>query len=305
MIKGIVYALAACLIWGLIFVVPGFMTAFSSLEVALGRYTVYGIISLLIFFRAKCRYPLSIWIKALFFSLMSTMAYYLFLVLALRYANPAICALILGVSPITIAFYGNWKEREIPFKSLIIPSILILVGLVIINIPHFEGGGLSSSYVFGLGCCLISLIAWSWYVVANSRFLNTHPEVSSSDWSTLIGVASIVWVAIFALIFKNQIDISPRPEWKSFIIGSAILGLLCSWVGAFLWNRASLYLPVSLAGQLTIFETVFGVIFVYILAGHLPPMMESIGIVVLLLAVVYGIRRFSRHHLEDFEKTIK
>lgn len=309
MIKGIVFALLACFIWGLIFIVPGFMSGFSSLEIALGRYTVYGILSSLIFCRAKfqgkCRYPLSIWIKALYFSLICTMGYYTFLVLALRYASPAICALVLGISPITIAFYGNWREKEIPFKNLIIPSILIVVGLVIINLPHFEGGGLSSSYVFGLGCCLISLSAWSWYVVANSRFLNTHPEVSSSDWSTLIGVASIVWVMIFAVIFQNQLQIdkyfTPSPELRSFLIGSAILGLICSWVGAFLWNRASLYLPVSLAGQLTIFETVFGVIFVYLLKGHFPPMMESIGIVVLLIAVVYGIRQFSRHYLEDFD----
>jgi drug/metabolite transporter (DMT)-like permease len=47
-----------------------------------------------------------------------------------------------------------------------------------------------------------------------------------------------------------------------------------------------------LAGQLTIFETVFGVLFVYILQGHLPHLWEGIGIVVLLFAVIFGIRRF-------------
>jgi drug/metabolite transporter (DMT)-like permease len=305
-VLGTIYALSACFIWGLIFVVPQFMTGFSSIEVALGRYFLYGVVSSLIFLKSllqrKCRYSPLIWWKAAYFSLISTIFYYTFVVLALRYSTPAICALILGISPVTIAFYGNWKQRETSFKSLIIPSILIVCGLVIINIPHLEATASHSTYVLGLICCLLALGAWSWYVVANSRFLKTHPEVRSSDWSTLIGVMTLAWVALFALflglLFENQLRLEKYITWNSelahFLIGSAILGLLCSWVGAFLWNKASLHLPVALAGQLTIFETIFGVIFVYLLQKQMPPALESLGIIVLLLAIVYGIRQFAR-----------
>jgi drug/metabolite transporter (DMT)-like permease len=142
MFKGITFALSACFIWGLIFIVPQFMTGFTSIEVALGRYFLYGIISSLIFckdkFQGACSYGKDIWIKALYFSLISTIGYYTSVVLALRYSTPAVCALILGISPISIAFYGNWKQKETTFRSLIFPSLLILIGLVIINIPHLE-----------------------------------------------------------------------------------------------------------------------------------------------------------------------
>ena len=83
-------------------------------------------------------------------------------------------------------------------------------------------------------------------------------------------------------------------ELKRFLIGSSILGLICSWVGAFLWNKASLHLPVSLAGQLTVFETIFGVLFVYIVDRAVPSILESVGIVILLIAIVYGIRKFAK-----------
>ncbi|MES2344813.1 MAG: DMT family transporter [Chlamydiota bacterium] len=305
MFQGILYALGACFIWGLIFVVPQFMRGFTSIEVVLGRYFFYGVISLLIFCKSKlqgaCRYPRAIWIRALCFSLISTIGYYTFLVLALRYATPSICALILGVCPITIAFYGNWKHKETTFRSLIVPSILILFGLIIINVPYLETTASPSSYVLGLGCTLLALIAWTWYVVANSRFLKDHKEVRSSDWSTLIGVTALVWVAVFTLVlavfFKDELHMERylifNAELKAYLIGSAVLGFLCSWVGAFLWNRASLHLPVSLAGQLTIFETIFGVIFVYTLERRMPPMMESIGIAILLIAIIYGIKQFA------------
>lgn len=300
MFKGTVYALSACFVWGLIFVVPQFMSGFSAIEVALGRYAFYGIISLFIFSRAwlqgNCRYPLQIWIKALFFSLVTTIIYYTCLVLALRYSTPAICALILGISPIAIAYYGNWKQKECSFKKLILPSILILAGLVIINVPHLEASDSSSRYILGLLCSLFALISWSWYVVANSQFLKNN-SVSSNEWSTMIGVATLFWVILCGLIlivgFKSQLDIqkyvSMSPELINFLIGCAILGSLCSWLGAFLWNKASIHLPVSLAGQLMIFETIFGVLFVYTVAQDLPSKMDLFGILLLLGAVAYGI----------------
>jgi drug/metabolite transporter (DMT)-like permease len=78
------------------------------------------------------------------------------------------------------------------------------------------------------------------------------------------------------------------------MIGSAVLGVLCSWLGSFLWNRACLHLPVSLAGQLTIFETLFGISFVYIFEQRFPPTMEFLGICFLLTAILYGIRASSQ-----------
>lgn len=300
--EGIAFALGACFVWGLIFVIPYFMKDFSSLEVVVGRYTFYGAISAAIFLKSKiqgsCNYPKHIWLKALYFSLMGTIGYYMFLVLAIRYSSPAICALVTGISPVAIAFYGNWRHKETHFKNLIIPSLLILMGLIIINIPEFLESPSPSSYILGLVFCFIALASWVWYVVANSKFLKFHPHVHSSDWSTLIGVCALLWACIFITLFGPFSGISfeiTKYLSTEFLIGSALLGLICSWVGAFLWNKASFYLPVSLAGQLTIFETLFGVLFFYLFTQSLPPLIEVIGIITLLTAIVYGIRKFTKN----------
>lgn len=308
MLQGIGFALAACFVWGLIFVVPDFMNGFSAIEVALGRYFVYGLVSIILFLKAKvkdsARYQYSkiIWINALKLSLLSTIGYYSFVVLALRYSTPAICTLVLGICPITIAFYGNWQQRETDFSSLIMPSIMILAGLILINFPYFNESSSPSTYMMGIGFSLLALILWSWYVVANMEFLKTYPEVRSGDWATLIGVATLFWVcllALFLLVFaQGQLNISKysffNSEFQSFLISSLILGLGCSWIGASLWNRASRLLPISLAGQLSIFETIFGVIFVYVLKEHIPATIECLGIGLLLFATAYGIRLFSK-----------
>ncbi len=298
MYKGIIYALAACFVWGLIFVVPMFMTGYTPVEVAMGRYVTYGALSLLIFFKSRCRYPKAIWIKATLYSFVYTMGYYLCVILSVRLSTPAICALILGLSPIAIAFYGNWKEKEISNKSLIVPSLLTLLGLIIINIPGMQSANSTTTYLWGLFFGTLALIGWSWYVVANSHFLKKHPHVDSSEWATLIGVTCLVWVALFGLFFglflpeqfSVQKCLSLSPD---FVIGSLVLGVVSAWLGYYFWNKASLNLPVSFAGQLTIFETIFGVIFFYAIEMKMPPLLECIGILLFLGAIIYGVSQFS------------
>lgn len=302
MFKGIAFALSACLIWGLIFVIPEFMEGFSPIEIALGRYFFYGIVSLFILLKLRirglCSYPADVWMRAFKYSLVITIFYYTCVVLAVQHASPAMCALILGISPITIAFYGNWQQKECSFRSLVLPSVLILAGLIIINAPKLAESESRDNYLFGMVCSFLALLAWSWYVVANSRFLKDNPHVATHNWSTLIGVATLCWVIVFAAIvwgfFEEFLELDKHftygMELTNFLMGCAVLGLLCSWVGAFLWNTASIHLPVPLAGQLTIFETIFGVIFVYALEKDLPPQQECIGIALLLSAIIYGIR---------------
>lgn len=305
MLKGILYSLSACFIWGLIFVVPQFMSEYSSIEIALGRYLIYGVISTAMFFKPSSqgfrKYSISIWTKALIFSLATTMGYYIFFVFSLRFANPAITALILGIAPITIAFYGNYKRKEIHHAHLIPPALFIIAGLLVINVPELMATSSPTTYFLGLLCALVSLSLWTWYVVANSHFLKDHPQISSSDWSTLVGVATLFWVAvlgIFLIVFSPENFLlkfgSLNDSTYVFLIGAAILGVLCSWVGGALWNRASLLLPVSLAGQLVIFETLFGLLFVYFFERRLPFLHETVGMVLLLIGVVCGIRSFTK-----------
>lgn len=307
MFKGIAFALGACLIWGLIFVVPSFMQGFTSVEIALARYFFYGLISLPIYVfmalrKGTVHYTRKIWYTAFKFTLLSSFIYYTCVVLALKNATPAISALILGVAPIAISVYGNWKERECSFKSLILPSIFILIGLILINIPHFYRNEQIKMHIWGLFCSIGALVSWTWYAVANARFLKRNPQIPTNEWATLMGMTNLFWVCLFAsllsLFFADHFGMekymTPSSELFDFIIGAAILGLLCSWVGGYFWNQACVFLPVSFAGQLTIFETLFGLLYVFTAEGRLPTLLECIGALLFFLAVGYSIHSFTR-----------
>lgn len=302
MVKGIAFALAACSVWGLLYVIPQFLNGFSTIEITLGCYLFYGLISLGIFIadrsRGRCHYPRAIWYKASYFSLISTIIYYTSVVLALRYATPATCALIMGTSPIVIAFWGNFKRKVIRNRRLILPSIMMVLGIIVLNFPQFNSDHSPANYFLGLFFGFVGLASWGWYVVKNSQFLKENPDVHSGDWSTLVGVATLGWVVLTALItwlfFSEHVNAHKfllfDQALAQYTIGCAILGLICTWLAAFFWNRASIMLPVPLLGQLAIFETLFGLFYVYTYDLRLPSPIESMGISLLLGAVIYSIR---------------
>lgn len=301
MVKGIFLAITACFIWGMIFIIPEYMKDFSPIEIAFGRYLFYGILAFVLFLKeralGKCKYPKIVWLKMLLFSLVCTHCYYIFVILSVRLSGAAICALVLGITPITIAFYGNLKNKEIDYKKLIIPSLLFLFGLLAINASHLKKS-VQGEYFWGILCSLIALISWSWYVVANVQFLKKY-EVKPIDWSTLIGIGALFWTTIFGVLFYyaggeiNFAKLNPTHGLlPQFFIGCTLLGFFCSWIGSVLWNRASLFLPVPLAGHLMIFETIFGVIFAYLIKKNTPPFLECIGIVLFFIAIVYGMQIF-------------
>jgi drug/metabolite transporter (DMT)-like permease len=307
MIIGILLVLAACFVWGLIFVIPELLLTFTPLEVALGRYAFLGIFSLIFMlfqgWQKWRHFSIDIWKTAVWYALIINIFYYFFLITGLRYSNPSVMALLLGISPITISFYGSWRQKDCPFRQLILPSSLIVCGLILVNFSALvdESVYSISQYLFGLLCGLLSLIAWNWYVIANAEFLRRRSDLLPSDWANLIGVGTLFWVILIggAIALLTSFDYLQRfwiwnEELRLFLIGTFILGFFCSWLGSYLWNQGTKSLPISLAGQLTIFETIFGLLFVYLFEQRWPSGLETLGIIAILGGVSYTVNVFRK-----------
>ena len=70
------------------------------------------------------------------------------------------------------------------------------------------------------------------------------------------------------------------------------LGLCASWLGTLLWNRASRLLPTALTGQLIVFETLAAFAYAFVWRGSLPGTAALVGIALLVLGVILGVRTF-------------
>lgn len=307
MVRGILYATFACFVWGFIFVIPNMLLDFTSVEMVLGRYTAYGVFSLVLLLRKgwkiPLQFPLRAWLVAFIFSLISNILYYFGLVWGLRYASAPVAVLIVGLAPILIALYGNWHVREISYKHMILPCLWIASGVVLVNVSEFTkvSGGLEfTQYAAGILGVIVALLAWSLYVVHNARFLKKNVHLPVQEWASVIGavtlVLSLIIAAFFLFVVHSEIEVAHFSSWSLklfwFILGICILGIVSSWGGCYLWNKASSYLPVSLLGPLMILETLFGLIFVYLVALRWPTLTEGIGILILISGMFFALHIF-------------
>lgn len=306
MITGVLFTAAACFCWSLVFVIPSFLENFQPLEIALGRFFIYGLISFS-FLALKRRelfakkYTLY-WKKASYLSLLSTVICYTGTVLNMKYAGPAVATLVFATVPIFIALGGNLHKKEFPSQKLFLPLSLILFGVFFAKFKGIDDSLSISSFLLGLFFGLIGLISWTWFAVENAHFLKQNKEISITDWSLILGTATFFHVIVIGTAFilfseESSKYLTFTPEIQKFLFLSIILGSFCTWLAFFLWNKGGKMLPISLTGQLMVFEIIFALFLIYSLEGTWPGPMEWTGVFLMLAGVFLGFKKLQ--HLNN------
>jgi drug/metabolite transporter (DMT)-like permease len=302
---GVTVGIMANMTWGLGYLIPVLLSAFNPVAITVGRYLSYGLVSLVIVLCAGrgLRYRARIWWTAIQFAIGGNVVYYFSIVLGVSLVGAPVVAVILGTLPVTVTLYANRRHRDYPFRTLIPALALIGFGLLVVNALEVDWSGLGGRSVgdqlLGIGCAVLSLVLWTWFSVANSTFLRANPQISSAEWSTVIGVVTLVLsvVSIPVLLVGSGVLASetaaPRSSWWWLVVGGVILGVVVSWFATLLWNQASVLLPMSLAGQLIVFETLSGLGYVFAVTGRVPPLLEFAGIAMVIGGVLMGLRRTS------------
>ncbi len=294
---GVLCALGAGLLWGLVFVAPLRFADVAPASLALGRYLAFGLVALLLASTDRRRLQAlgrADWRRAVALTLVGNFIYYGCLAAALQQAGGPLPTLIIGTLPVVIAICANLSSPDLPWRRLVPPLLAIGCGLLLV---HAQEAGDTASPQFSLGVLLAvaAVACWTWYPLANAAWLRRHPHLSPTTWATAQG---LVTLPLAVIGFAGLLLVQPTPRiWGSdpaaYIAGMAVLGLGASWAGTLLWNRASQLLPPSLTGQLIVFETLAALGYLYAFAGRGPTVFEKAGIVLLLCGVLLGVRAVS------------
>ena len=305
LLYGVLCALGAGLVWGLVFVAPLILADYPPALLAFGRYLAFGLICLPLAWRDRRRLAqLSHrdWLAALELALVGNILYYLCLAAAIQLAGGALPTLIIGTLPVVISIVSNFHGKPLPWGKLLPPLGVIGLGIVLVN-QHEQALAptAGSGYAAGLLLAVLALACWTWYPIRNARWLKLHPALSSSTWATAQGLASLPlsligmaaswgWLATQDTGFA--FPLGPRPL---LYVGLMLaIGLFASWLGTLLWNRASQLLPTALSGQLIVFETLAALAYAFIWQRNLPSLTVTAGILLLITGVVLGVRAFNQ-----------
>jgi drug/metabolite transporter (DMT)-like permease len=218
MLIGILCALSAGLMWGLVFIAPLLLDDYPGVALSFGRYIEFGLIALLPALldrqriAALCRHD---WLVAAILSLVGNLLYYAALASAIQLADAPLPATIIGTLPVVIASAANLSLGEhpdaVPWSSLL-PSLgVIAAGLFLVNwseLTHLNGQRTHTQYALGAAIAVIALIAWTWYPIANARHLKDNPQIASSTWATAQGLVTLPMALIGYILYGMYVSIT-------------------------------------------------------------------------------------------------
>lgn len=313
MTAGFLFALAAGLMWGLVFVGPLMLPEYPATLQSFGRYLAFGLIALPLawFDRAHLReLTRSDWREALKLAAVGNVIYYLFLASSIQRAGGPLPTMIIGTLPVVIAItanlrterQGHRREAKMPWGRML-PSLgLIAAGIALVNhveIRHLQQDPAADLERYTLGALLAvgAVVCWTWYPLRNAEWLRAHPDRNPRSWATAQGLATLplalagyaaVW--LWSAASGDAFPMPFGPRAGDFVLLMFAIGLFASWLGTVCWNEASQRLPPSLAGQLIVFETLAALSYAFILRGQWPAPETLAGIALLVAGVMWALR---------------
>jgi drug/metabolite transporter (DMT)-like permease len=309
MTAGVVFALMAGLMWGLVFVGPVMLPDYPAALHTFGRYLAFGLIALPLgwFDRAELsRLSRADWLEALKLAAVGNLVYYLFLSSAIQRAGAPLPTMIIGTLPVVIAVTANLRDHRrdglLPWRRLALPLVLILVGIGCVNeaeLSQLAASGQAdfSRYLTGALLAVGAVACWTWYPIRNADWMRAHPDRNPRAWATAQGLATLPLALLGYALFwawtglgDSDFDMPLGPRPGAFVALMAAIGLLASWLGTLCWNAASQRLPTALVGQLIVFETLSALLYAFWLRGAWPGWLTLTGIALLIAGVMVAVR---------------
>lgn len=295
---GIVAGIVAGAFWGLVFLAPELTRGFTPIQLSAGRYLAYGLIAAILVSRSWRRLCATLtwreWKALAWLSFAGNIIYYFFLAKAVQTGGIAMASIVIGLLPVMITLVGSRDAGAVPLRSLVPSIFLSTAGLCCISWQHLQSGSLA-----GLLYASGALASWTAYAVGNSRWLARLQSVTPHEWSMLTGLvtgAEALLLAVPAL--SSGAPQHSAAEWLYFAAVVTSVAILCSIIGNGFWNYASRALPLTLTGQLIVFETLFAALYGFLWEARWPTVVETLAMALLVAgvascALAHGPRRSS------------
>jgi len=307
MLAGVLFALSAGLMWGLIFVGPLLVPDYPGTLQSMGRYLAFGLIALPLAWQDRRRLrglTRADWREVFKLTLVGNLLYYACLATAIQRTGAPVSTMIIGTLPVVIAVSANLfysrEDGRLSWRRLMPALLLIICGLACVNVAEINAVGEQldpGRYLSGIALALAAVVCWTWYPLRNSRWLRRNPNIRPGTWATAQGVATLPLALLGYLLVMGQLHLT-QPEFAlpfgphpGVFIGLMLaIGLLCSWLGTLCWNEASQRLPAVLLGPLIVFEILAGLAYTFMLRQAWPPLLTLCGIACLICGVIVAMR---------------
>ena len=298
--QGVMFGIGAGALWGLVFLAPELAGQFTPLQLAIGRYLAYGLLSAALI-APRWRLLTAIlarrdWLSLVWLSLAGNTLYYILLSAAVQTGGIAMTSLVIGFLPVAVTIIGSRESGAVPLRLLAPSLLLCTAGVICIGWQALAAPAAGTAQLTGLLCATGALVSWTAFAVGNSRCLARLDRVSAQDWNLLIGlVTGAQAVALIPVTLSFEPIHHEAAAWFQLAGVSIGVALLASIVANALWNRMSRLLPLTMVGQMILFETLFALIYGFLWEQRLPVPLEIAAFGLVVASVLSCIAAHRRH----------
>jgi drug/metabolite transporter (DMT)-like permease len=148
-----------------------------------------------------------------------------------------------------------------------------------------------ANFWWGVGLALLSMVSWTAFALLNAAWLKRHPEVSATEWTNWLGLATGLGALLLWVVMGTESKVLLAQEGKALAaIACIATGLGAGWAASLLWNLASQRLSVGLCGQLIVSETLFALFYSFAWDGIWPDTTQWFAAVLFTLGILASIR---------------
>ncbi|WP_392713122.1 hypothetical protein [Rhizobium ruizarguesonis] len=171
-----------------------------------------------------------------------------------------------------------------------------MIGVAIVNVATISAVDLaaSTSIILGILASSVALVIWIIYGLVNAAVMRAPDAPSGLQWTGLQGIgAAIGSFLLLPLASFDLADTVSGSEVLRFVGWALVMGLAGSWLATWFWVFASRRLPLALAAQLIVAETVFGLAYGFMFEGRLRSPAETIGAALRVASVCVATAAFN------------
>lgn len=295
MLVGVLAGLATCALWGLSFVAPRAVEPFTALDLTVARYGIFGLASLLLLILPRFR-PRGLsagqWLRGLMLGGAGYIGYFIAVSHAVRLVGPALPPLVIGLMPVVLALIANARDGALHWARLLPLLGLIVAGVLIVNLGTLTAAKAPPGLLPGLLAALLALAIWVAYGLVNAAVMTGRNAPDALHWTVVQGIGA--GIGSLCLLPLTSAGLPPGGHLAGFALWALVMGLAGSWAATWFWVIAARRLPLALAAQLIVAETVFGLIFGFAFETRAPSLPEGIGAAIQIIGVCLAIWMFQR-----------
>lgn len=279
--------LLVAFLWGSsLTVVKDVSAVFNPLLILALRFSIAGLILVVIFWRKVKNATKADWINGIKIGI-CLFAAYTSQTLGVTYTDPGRSAFLSASYCVIVPFLAWWLINKKPDKFNLIAALLVIVGIYFVSMAGNSVFKAGKDAVIGDGLALVSGFLFALHIVAITKYSDGRDPILMTIVQFIVA-ALLSWPATF--LFENNQGLElTRPA----VLEMLYLAVLCTALAILLQNLGQRYTNESTAAIILTLESVFGIIIPVFLGIEQLTKYTLIGFSLIFLAIIISETKLS------------